>query len=215
MTNLDKNEIRKKLLSARADHDEYKFIAQNEDIVQKLRGLLDVLYLKFKKKSKTSLNYQNIDNLDKNCSLGLYLPLKGEPDLLKLIIASNWCISLPKISGDSMKMVHYQMGSPLEKSNFGNLYQPKGDEEIIPKVMLIPGLAFSINGYRLGFGKGHIDRYIAKINRAKINGTKTDGDCKIITIGVCFDEWLFEYLPYEDHDIKLNYIITDKTFIRT
>jgi 5-formyltetrahydrofolate cyclo-ligase len=204
MINLHKNEIRKDLLLARKNHDEYKFIDQNEKIVQKISNLLDVLYLKFKKKNKTNLNYHNVDNLDKNCSLGLYWPLQGEPDLLKLIISSKWSISLPKVLGDSMKMVRYQAGDPMEKSNFGNLHQPKSEEETIPKVMLMPGLAFSIKGYRIGFGKGHYDKYIAKIKK----------NSEIITIGVCFHEKIFEYLPYDEHDARLNYIITDQIFIK-
>jgi 5-formyltetrahydrofolate cyclo-ligase len=204
MTSLHKSKLRKELLLSRAKHNEYEYNTQNEIIFQKTKSLLDVLYLKFKKKSATNLSYEETENLDKNCSLGIYWPLKGEPDLFKLAISSKWCVGLPKIYGNSMKIVRYSLGSRLKKSKFGDLYEPEGDEEIIPKVILIPGLAFSINGYRLGFGKGYYDKYIAKISQ----------NSEIIKIGVCFHNNFFEYLPYDGHDIKLNYIITDQTFIQ-
>jgi 5-formyltetrahydrofolate cyclo-ligase len=204
MINLHKSSLRKELLLSRAGHNEYEYIAQNEIILQKTRSLLDVLYLKFKKKSSADLHYEEAENLDKYCGLGLYWPLKGEPDLFKLAISSKWCVGLPKISGNSMKIVRYVAGSRLKKSQFEDLHEPSGDEEIIPKVILIPGLAFSVNGYRLGFGRGYYDKYIAKISQ----------NSEIIKIGVCFHNNFFEYLPYDDHDIKLDYIITDQIFIR-
>lgn len=204
MISLYKSKLRKELLLSRERLNEYDYITQNESVTQKAKSLLDILHLKFKKKSAINLSYGEADNLDKNCALGLYWPLLGEPDLFKLIVSSKWCVGLPKIFGNSMRIVRYQMGSPLEKSKFKNLYQPRGDEEIIPRVMLIPGLAFGLNGYRLGFGSGYYDKYIAKISQ----------NSEIIKIGVCFHDNLFEYLPYDEHDIKLNYIITDQTFIQ-
>ena len=40
-------------------------------------------------------------------SIGLYLPLKGEPDLTSLL-DNNWGFGLPKINGDKIEFVHYQ-----------------------------------------------------------------------------------------------------------
>ena len=46
--------------------------------------------------------------------------------------------------------------------------------------------------------------YIAKISQ----------NSEIIKVGVCFHNSIYEYLPYDDHDIKLDYIITDQILIR-
>ena len=197
--NLQKNEIRKKLLQKRKTHDEYEFSHQNEVIIRDLRKLLDSL--------QQTINLEkgeiNLEQARQKLNLAVYWSLKGEPDLLKLAINSSWAIALPKLYGLEMKMVGYSPGDPIEKSGFGELYQPASDIQVIPEVMIIPGLAFSSTGYRLGFGTGHYDRYMAKINQLS----------KIITIGVCFHNNLFEYLPYDEHDIKLNYIITNKILI--
>jgi 5-formyltetrahydrofolate cyclo-ligase len=53
----------------------------------------------------------------------------------------------------------------------------------------------------LGFGVGYYDKYFTKIQNS------------IVKIGVCFHEYLYEYLPQEDHDCKMDYIITDKNII--
>lgn len=204
---LQKNEIRKKLLLKRKSHDEYKFFNQNEIIIKDVRNLLDHLYQAIdieKNLLFNSANYNNIEWAGKTASLSLYWPLKGEPDLLKLLINSRWHAALPKLHGSDMKMIHYEPGALIEKSSFGEIYQPVNNIEIIPNVIIVPGVAFSMDGYRLGFGKGHYDKYMTKINQSS----------KIITIGICFHDNLFEHLPYDEHDMKLDYIITDKIFIR-
>jgi 5-formyltetrahydrofolate cyclo-ligase len=62
---------------------------------------------------------------------------------------------------------------------------------------IIPGLAFSIRGERLGYGKGVYDRLLFKLNAIKI--------------GVCFDFQISRKLPVEQHDIPMDIIFTDKT----
>ena len=71
-------------------------------------------------------------------------------------------------------------------------------QELKPDIVIIPSLAYSLHGNRLGFGMGYYDKYFNKI----------DVNSKIIKLGVCFHEYLYEYLPTEDHDIKMDYIIT-------
>ena len=61
--------------------------------------------------------------------------------------------------------------------------------------VFIPGIAFDIKGYRLGRGKGHYDRYLAKHN--------------VTRIGVSLGSKLLLALPNESHDFKMNYIITE------
>ena len=62
-------------------------------------------------------------------------------------------------------------------------------------MIIVPGLAFSKDGYRLGYGKGHFDRYI--------NNNKD-----ILTVGVCLKEQVIDNFPIELHDQKLNFIIS-------
>ena len=52
------------------------------------------------------------------------------------------------------------------------------------------------NGERLGFGKGYYDRFLESFNG--------------ITVGLSFEECLSDSIPMEEHDKKIDYLITDK-----
>ncbi|MBU0615096.1 MAG: 5-formyltetrahydrofolate cyclo-ligase [Nanoarchaeota archaeon] len=66
-------------------------------------------------------------------------------------------------------------------------------------LVIVPGLAFDRQGYRLGFGKGYYDKFLSKLS------TKT--------IGICFDFQILDKLPAEEHDIRIDKIITEKQTI--
>ena len=65
--------------------------------------------------------------------------------------------------------------------------------------VLVPGIAFDLQGRRLGRGKGYYDRLLAEVR-----GT---------TCGVAFDEQIVEELPVEPHDIHVNCILTPTRWI--
>ena len=204
LKNSVKEVLRKKILADRKIFDEELNFLNNQDILSNVKDVLNTILLK--KTRNESL--KKFDKLDTRPVLGLYLPIKGEPDLLRLVINSGFSTSLPKLKGEKMDFVLYQAGSRLERSSFGKLMQPTNNTKVLPDVAIIPGLAFSVNGNRLGFGVGHYDRYFAKNNQKK-NGSTED----IIKIGVFFHGNLYEYLPHESHDLNLDYLITDKTII--
>lgn len=68
------------------------------------------------------------------------------------------------------------------------------------KLWLIPGMAFSRSGHRLGRGAGFYDRLLEKENGIKC--------------GVCTSEQILEEIPLEAHDIKMDFVLTDKEIIR-
>lgn len=64
-------------------------------------------------------------------------------------------------------------------------------------VVVVPGLAFTTSGLRLGQGGGHYDRFLARLRP----------DC--ITVGVGFAEQLVDAIPTEPHDVRLDLVVTD------
>lgn len=193
----NKFKLRKSLLANRENFNAYDHVYKDMVIYEKVKNLLEVLYPSFKKIT-TNVDSYELHREDAKCSLGIYYPLKGEPDLFKLAVSSDWCICLPKLESTEMKYVKYKTAGNLVKSEFGDLYEPSGNDVIIPKVALVPALTFDLKGYRLGFGIGHYDRYFAE---KKHN--------EIIKIGICYDDKLLERIPYDVHDIKMDYIITE------
>ena len=178
-----KNALRKKILEARKNFDESRYFENNEIICQKLLKLINSLII------------------DKpNCCIGIYYPLQGEPNLLKLLFLIDQHFALPVVLDESIEFVKYFPGQGLEQTNFKGLYQPIKKTSVIPDIIIIPALSFDTSGYRLGFGKGHHDKYFAAIKSVK---TPT-------SIGVCFHDFLTDRLPFDEDDHKLTYIVTEK-----
>jgi 5-formyltetrahydrofolate cyclo-ligase len=70
-------------------------------------------------------------------------------------------------------------------------------------VVVVPGLAFTPDGRRLGQGGGWYDRFLARVRP----------DC--LTIGVAFDAQIVDDLPTESHDVVLDLVVTESGVIET
>ncbi len=64
-------------------------------------------------------------------------------------------------------------------------------------LVIVPGLAFTRDGRRLGQGGGHFDRFLPRL----------PDSC--LTIGVCFSEQLVADLPTGAHDVHVHHVVTD------
>ncbi|MFK7968087.1 MAG: 5-formyltetrahydrofolate cyclo-ligase [Rickettsiaceae bacterium] len=202
-----KQNLREKILAERKKFNEYEFHAENELIIKNVNVIVKSLYKDFTIEEKKGVKFttQDLETSNTEQVLGLYLPIKGEPDLTKIMLYNNWVFGLPKIEDNRMKFVHYQVGAKLEKKEKA-IMQPISDTQVNPNIIIAPALAYSQKGYRLGFGSGHYDRYFSQ---------RTESDDKsIVKIGVCFSKYLIEFLPNENHDIIFNYIVTDEVILK-
>lgn len=121
-------------------------------------------------KEINDLYRQLFDNLDfqNTPSIGITLSMNNEIPTFPII---NQCfemgkeVYIPKTFDDySMTFVKYTKDTELVESNFG-VREPKDYENNImdpPDLLIVPGLAYSKNNDRLGFGAGYFDRYLAK-----------------------------------------------------
>jgi len=128
-----------------------------------------------------------------------YLAFDNEPNILPIL---NWLYNqgiktaLPKIMGDTIKFYEWNENLLLITNKF-NIKEPNNGIEVVPDALLIPVVGFDKDCNRVGHGYGHYDRSLRKIN----NSIK-------IGIGYSFQE--VEHIPTEKHDVKLDYIITEK-----
>ena len=67
------------------------------------------------------------------------------------------------------------------------------------RVIVVPGLAFDAQGGRLGHGRGHFDRLLAKTGALRI--------------GLCFENRLVEAVPMEPHDVRMDVVATEKRML--
>jgi 5-formyltetrahydrofolate cyclo-ligase len=72
-----------------------------------------------------------------------------------------------------------------------------------PDLVVVPGVAFDLNGHRIGYGKGYYDRFLHH------------ADCTACLVGLCHDFQLTDVaIPTDSHDIPMDIIVSDKRIIR-
>ncbi|NLJ79396.1 MAG: 5-formyltetrahydrofolate cyclo-ligase, partial [Tissierellia bacterium] len=69
-------------------------------------------------------------------------------------------------------------------------------------LILVPGVAFDHRGYRIGYGGGYYDTFLAKVDK------------DVTKIGLCFNIQIIPEVPTESHDIPVDYILTEEELIR-
>lgn len=73
-----------------------------------------------------------------------------------------------------------------------------GEEQTL---CIVPGLAFTHEGFRLGYGKGYYDRFLAGQN--------------IKTLGLCYEELMLPRLPVEAHDRPVDLVLTEQEIYKS
>jgi len=95
---------------------------------------------------------------------------------------------------------------PLYINNFGILEPKKTEIELIPDIVLVPLVAFDNQLNRIGYGKGYYDRSLKKLRRIKKN---------VISVGIAYSFQKCNKIQTNKHDIKLDYIFTEKGIINS
>ncbi len=134
-----------------------------------------------------------------------------DPDrIIQWAAGRNMRIALPRIQNGSGSLQFHLVGDPrhysrdLEKHRYG-FYQPKQDstplnlQEVTREntIILVPGLAFNRQGYRLGRGGGYYDTFLAEHHK------------NMISVGICLQEQIVEEIPFERHDMPVDILISD------
>jgi 5-formyltetrahydrofolate cyclo-ligase len=90
--------------------------------------------------------------------------------------------------------------APLVDTGFGTVGPGPEAEVLDPNVMIVPLAAFDDRGHRLGYGAGHYDRAIARLQEKGL---------KPRLIGIAFDSQRVDRVPDEPHDVPLDAILTE------
>ena len=109
----------------------------------------------------------------------------------------------PKVFGEEMEFFRIDEAVQLQKGAF-SVMEPNVDEfalqpyqSDIGAPVLVPGVAFSKRGERIGYGKGYYDRYIS-------------AHPELFPVGICFSCQLLDRIPTEHQDIAMHQIVTEK-----
>ena len=135
--------------------------------------------------------------------VGGYYPYNCELDAVKILEKleiMNFKICLPKINKNKqMDFFSWNSKEPLSINKFG-IPEPLSKKILYPNIMLVPLLAFDKNLNRIGYGGGYYDRYLKKIKKIK----------DVLTIGLAYSFQKVKKIPTKQHDIKLDFIVTEK-----
>jgi 5-formyltetrahydrofolate cyclo-ligase len=134
-----------------------------------------------------------------------YVSKPIEVDTISLInaaLANRKQVAVPLCIPDTYDMEFYCITSfdDLEKGLFGVLEPIPSQCRLVTDyskgLCIVPGLSFDAQGYRLGYGKGYYDRFLAEFT----------GD----TVGICYSGCVQWNLPHGYYDKPVDLLITEK-----
>lgn len=137
--------------------------------------------------------------ISKKGPIAVYLASKEEIDLTDFITAAltfGCEIVAPRWNGVDYELVRVSDLATLVKGPH-DILEPAAGPVVPPqdvRAWLIPGLAFTRDGGRLGYGGGWYDRLL---KRAAMRAPK---------IGIAYDFQIVDELPTEPHDIRLTLV---------
>ena len=144
----------------------------------------------------------------KNITIAGQYPSNYEVDIVKFLEKAhekNFKIALPVINSSSkMSFKSWVFKEPLHVSKFGTLEPKKSNKNVLPDLILVPLVAFDNQLNRVGYGKGYYDRSLKKIKKIKK---------KTISVGIAYSFQKFIKIPVNKHDVKLDYILTERGII--
>lgn len=130
----------------------------------------------------------------------LYLPFRGEVSPLGLrALLPEAAFFLPRTSPQGLTA--HPFDAPRERHRYG-FEQPAASSPRVDLASLdavvVPGLAFDQAGYRLGYGGGYYDRFLARLPE------------RVLRIGLVPEALLLERLPRDPWDVPVGFLATER-----
>jgi 5-formyltetrahydrofolate cyclo-ligase len=122
--------------------------------------------------------------------------------ILSDALASGRAVFYPRVETGTMVARRIGDRAELARGAYGILEPPELAEALDSKsftkiLVCVPGVAFGLEGQRLGRGGGHYDRFIGQLGR------------EAITVGLAYSFQLLDRIPETGLDRRLNFIVTE------
>lgn len=153
---------------------------------------------------KAYFHISKIPGYEKARFIMIYLSLPEEApteDIVGKLLADGKRVCVPVTEGRNMTPAEIDRNTVYKKGAFGVL-EPETTESVDKTdidIVIAPGLLFDRQGSRCGYGKGCYDLFLS--------------DSMAVKTGLCFDNQLVNVFPTEEHDVKMDYIVTEKGLI--
>ena len=135
-----------------------------------------------------------------------YMPIRTEINPLPAMAeaAAHGDVGVPVIQGEGrpLEFSRWEMDGPLRDGPFG-AQVPYVDDFFEPEIVIVPLVAFTRAGGRLGYGGGFYDRTLEKLRKRRAT----------LAIGFAFAAQEALDLPLEPTDQPLDMIVTERGVI--
>ena len=168
-------------------------------------------------------NSMSIENVEKNSSIiidkivntdiykqskvvFIYMDFNKEvmtSQLIKRMLSEKKRVVIPYTDTINTELIPSEITkqADLKLNSFG-YYEPVSIMPVDPEeidLVIVPGVVFDKQLNRIGFGKGYYDKILIKLKPSAVK------------IAVAHEFQVFELIPTEEHDIKMDMIITEKS----
>lgn len=132
-----------------------------------------------------------------------YMSIQNEVDLgpaIEQLAGEDRILLLPRVEGPQIQAVRFGGVEEMRVSPYGIL-EPLGPAWDVRKIdaVLVPGLAFDYQGYRVGYGKGYYDRFLPQLRK------------EAFLCGVCYEFQVIASCAPDEADHPVNWIVTERS----
>jgi len=150
-------------------------------------------------------NLKKIPTFRLATKIGLYYPAGSEVFTQKIMqeaISNGLRVCLPKVRGEELEFREIDGFSSLEPGSF-DIMEPKEGCPAAEKmeILVIPAVGTSVDRHRIGYGRGFYDRYLA--------------GRKVVKIALCFQKQVVRSIPHEEHDVRMDYVVTEERIYKS
>jgi 5-formyltetrahydrofolate cyclo-ligase len=191
----DKNSFRKVVKARKGDH-----LTVNEDRINAEIIVNRYLDSEYFKKADIIFAYSSMKD---------EIPTER---IVQTALKSGKKVALPKVissvsDGAKMEFLLVDVNTLYINGVYG-IMEPESGERVYPVggndriEILIPGLCFDLEKNRIGYGGGYYDRYLSQFDREKFHIT-----------ALAYEYQIFEVIPSNEYDSKVDLVITEKRWI--
>ena len=160
--------------------------------------LRDITSGKIHENLKKISSYANSQNIACYSSIGSEINTRN---IMLNILEQGKNLLLPRVINDNLEFYVVPNLEKLEKGSF-EIMEPKDSCKKAERIdcVLVPTIAVSKSGVRLGYGNGYYDRFLSSIDAVKISLT--------------YSKQIVKSIPTDSHDIKIDWIVTEDENIK-
>lgn len=119
--------------------------------------------------------------------------------ILEMALSDGKRVAVPKVFGQEMRFLWLDDLTAIAPGYCG-IPEPVADEPAADDktaLVLLPGLAFDLEGHRVGYGGGFYDQFLA-------------AEPKHPTVALCYGFQLFDHLDTEEYDIPADAVLSQE-----